>query len=158
MNPKPFSILFVCTGNICRSPTAEAVFRHKVQALQLDSQFLIDSAGTHAYHVGEPPDPRTIETACRRGIKMDDLRARKIALDDYERFDLILAMDAGHYAILNEMAPPNTKSKLAYFLEGGADVPDPYYGQGDGFEKVFDMVDLACERILADWQMKKGNV
>jgi len=158
MEKSPFGILFVCTGNICRSPTAEAVFRHKVKALGLESHFRIDSAGTHGYHIGNPPDSRSIETAHRRGVPMDDLRARKVEREDFEEFDLILAMDGGHYEILSALAPAKSRAKLAYFLnhtgERGDDVPDPYYGLSSGFEGVFDMVDEACERILADWRAK----
>lgn len=133
-------ILFVCTGNICRSPTAEAVFRHMVEQEGWGSHFEIDSAGTHAYHVGEAPDRRATQMAACRGIDMKDLRARKVTDDDFHHFDYILAMDAGHNRILARRAPAKARAEISLFLEA-ADVPDPYYGGLDGFEQVLDMIE-----------------
>ncbi len=152
MGNNQIGVIFVCTGNICRSPTAEAVFRSKVQKAGLEQSFLIDSAGTHGYHIGDPPDPRSIETALARGVDMRDLRARKFAADDFDRFDYVLAMDSGHYDLLSRYGGAN---RLKLFLEfpmvtSGSlrDVPDPYYGRQKGFEDVFDLIEQGCERIL----------
>lgn len=144
MNSK-IGVLFVCTGNICRSPTAEGVFRHKVRVAGLEPRFLIDSAGTHGYHIGDPPDHRAIATALGRGVDMRDLRARKVGSEDFEAFDYIYAMDAGHHGILSRFSG---RGALSLFMEGGEDVPDPYYGGQKDFDLVFDMVDQECERLL----------
>lgn len=140
-------ILFVCTGNICRSPTAEAILRRQVEQKGL-SGVLVDSAGTHGYHQGEPPDPRAVQAAARRGYDLSGLRARKVVERDYESFDLLLAMDQGHLRILEHHCPPNHRVKLQRFLE--RDVPDPYYGDGQGFETVLDMIEAGCARLLAE--------
>ncbi len=142
-------VLFVCTGNICRSPTAEAVFRHKVRLAGLETRFLIDSAGTHGYHTGDPPDPRAIATALERGVDMRDLRARKVETQDFDRFNHIYAMDRGHYAMLDRLGGAGP---LSMFLEENADVPDPYYGGQKDFDRVFALVDAACDRLLAALQ------
>lgn len=142
-------ILFVCTGNICRSPTAEAILRSQVEQKGL-SGFLVDSAGTHGYHQGEPPDPRAVQAAARRGYDLSGLRARKVVESDYEAFDLLLAMDQGHLRILERHCPPHYRAKLRRFLE--RDVPDPYYGDGQGFETVLDMIETGCARLLAEYR------
>ncbi|WFE68842.1 low molecular weight phosphotyrosine protein phosphatase [Thiomicrospira sp. R3] len=148
------SVLFVCMGNICRSPTAHAVFRKLVESEGLDSHISIDSAGTHAYHVGNPPDERSMKTANERGIKMQDLRARKVDFSDLIEFDYILAMDGDNLSILEQMAPSDLKPKIKLFMEFVPDskhayVPDPYYGGAEGFNQVFDMVDEASKGLLA---------
>lgn len=150
---KPYGVLFVCTGNICRSPTAEAVFRHRIRERGLEELFRHDSAGTHAYHVGNPPDARSAAAARGRGILMDDLRARKVEMDDFEAFDLMLAMDGGHFDVLNRMKPPGGSAGIELFLDyaprsGLRDVPDPYYGAGDGFETVLDLIEEGVDGLL----------
>jgi protein-tyrosine phosphatase len=111
------SVLFCCTGNICRSPTAEAVFLHRVRQAGLEGRIRVDSAGTHGYHVGEPPDPRTVEAAKRRGYDLSALRARRFERHDFERFDLVLAMDGTNYAHLARLAAPSQGHKLRMVLE-----------------------------------------
>ena len=140
-------VLFVCTGNICRSPTAEAVLQ-KMSAMK-KQQLHVESCGTHDYHVGQPPDARAQAHAKRRGYDLSAQRARQIAKDDFERFDLILAMDRGHLRILQELCPPQHWPKLRLFL-GERDVPDPYYGGGEGFEEVLDLVETACGDLLQE--------
>lgn len=146
------SILFVCTGNICRSPTAEAVLGSRIKRDGLNG-VACDSAGTHGYHVGEPPDSRTINVAKERGILMDDLRARKVSVKDFERFDYLIAMDRSHERALKKLAPYGTVQKVSLFLSyipdcSILDVPDPYYGGMDGFHQVLDMIEQGVDEIL----------
>lgn len=146
-------VLFVCTGNICRSPTAEGVFRALVEREGLTDQFLIDSAGTHGYHIGDPPDPRAIAHAARRGYDLSTLRARKVTREDFERFDLILACDNGHHGLLRRLADKAHHGRIAMFLDyapelGFTEIPDPYYGGPDGFEHVLDIVERAAHGLL----------
>ncbi|MDJ0939497.1 MAG: low molecular weight protein-tyrosine-phosphatase [Woeseiaceae bacterium] len=152
MSDRKVSVLFVCMGNICRSPTAEGVFRHHVAEGGLGEAIDIDSAGTHAYHVGEAPDRRSQEAAERRGITLDDIRARRVKSEDFERFDLILAMDKLNHITLIEQADAEHHEKIQLFLEyaPGAEleVPDPYYGGAAGFERVLDMVEEASRGLL----------
>jgi protein-tyrosine phosphatase len=150
---KSASILFVCTGNICRSPTAEGVFRSLARKRGVLERLRVDSAGTHDYHVGEAPDPRSIEHAARRGYDLKPLRARQVAASDFRDFGWILAMDRGHLRLLNAVAPAETDSRVQLFLEHsarwrGLEVPDPYYGGVQGFETVLDMVEEASDRLL----------
>ena len=147
------SILFVCTGNICRSPTADAVMRHLAE--EEGHSLLIDSVGTHGYHVGEAPDHRAIEVASRKGIEMDFLSARKLAPDDFEKFDLLLAMDNSHLASMQNLCPPEHVNKLRLFLDAlegheGTDVPDPYYGSMRDFEETFDLIYQGCEAVIKE--------
>jgi len=147
-------VLFVCLGNICRSPTAEAVFRRLLVQEGEDRAVEVDSAGTHAYHTGEPPDPRAIEAAARRGIDMRTLRARVVDATDFERFDLVLAMDEQNFRRLRRLAPAEHRHRLRLLLEfapalGRRDVPDPYYGGPTGFEDVLDLVEAASRGLLA---------
>lgn len=139
-------------GNICRSPTAEGVFRKHAQDAGLLESLILDSAGTHAYHVNEPPDRRSQQAALRRGISLENIRARRIEADDYARFDLILAMDEDNHRILLEQAEPQYHSKIRLFLEYGSgddrEVPDPYYGGASGFERVLDMIEDASIGLL----------
>jgi protein-tyrosine phosphatase len=144
-------VLVVCSGNICRSPTAEAVLRHRARQARLELE--VDSAGTHGYHVGEPPDERAQAHARRRGYDLSGLRARRIGTDDFRSFDLLLAMDRGHLAILQRMAPAESRSKMRLLMEfapqwGTDEVPDPYYGGPQGFEQVLDMIEAAAEGLL----------
>ena len=145
-------VLFVCMGNICRSPTAEGVFRHKVAAAGLEDRIEIDSAGTHAYHVGNPPDPRAQNAARKRGIDLSDLRARKVTPEDFRRFDYVIAMDASNHDDLRAICPPGYEDRLHMFLDFGhgdaSEVPDPYYGSGNGFEIVLDLIEDASEGLL----------
>ena len=145
------SILFVCTGNICRSPTAEGLARAIAAQRGLDMRF--DSAGTHDYHVGEPPDPRSCRIAREMGTPIDDLRARQVERADFERFDLILAADRGHLAHLQRLRPANARARLELQLpwcgeHGCADVPDPYYGSLDGFRDVYALLKRATDGLL----------
>jgi protein-tyrosine phosphatase len=149
------AVLFVCLGNICRSPLAEAVFRAQVEAAGLTHSFEIDSAGTSAYHIGEPADARTARTAASRGVTLTS-RARQVENSDFSRFDYILAMDADNYRVLERRsgrARPG-RSELRMLREfdpqsdGDHDVPDPYYGGARGFEDVHDMVERACIGLL----------
>lgn len=147
------SVLFVCMGNICRSPTAEAVFRARVEEAGLSGQILIDSAGTHDYHIGDPPDTRTQRTAKQRGYDMSGLRGRQVEMMDFTRFDYVLAMDRANLAILQRLCPQAQHERLGLFLEYASrhderEVPDPYYGGTDGFERVLDMVEDAAEGLL----------
>jgi protein-tyrosine phosphatase len=146
-------ILFVCMGNICRSPTAEGVFAHLIATRHLAERFQIDSAGTHAYHVGDAPDLRAQKAARDRGVELKHLKARKVASSDFEHFDHILVMDDENHAILSEQCPPNFKHKIRHFLDYAPhlnlrEVPDPYYGGHYGFERVLDLVEEASEGLL----------
>ena len=146
-------ILFVCLGNICRSPTAEAVVR-ALAARELPEVGLeVDSAGIAAYHVGEPPDPRMQAAAARRGYELKALRARVVEPRDFERFDLILAMDRENLEVLHRRAPEQARERVRLFLEFSPDsepreVPDPYYGGANGFEEVLDLVEAAARGLL----------
>lgn len=147
-------VLFVCTGNICRSPTAEGVFRHLVVQAGLDGRIGVDSAGTHGYHIGEPPDPRSQKAAKARGVDLSGLRARKVALEDFYEFDHILAMDDGHLAHLRRMAPADARAAVTLFLDDAPDAdvretPDPYYGDARGFERVLDLCEQGAAGLLA---------
>jgi len=144
-------ILFVCTGNICRSPTAEGVLRARAERAGIT--LIIDSAGTHNYHGGESPDPRSIQHAKKRGVDISTQRARKVKLSDFEEFDVILALDNGHLEHLRAMMPKSAKATLELFL-GDADVPDPYYGGEKEFEHVLDLVEEGAEALLA--RIKNG--
>lgn len=155
------SVLFVCMGNICRSPTAEGVFRKVVRDAELHDLIIVDSAGTHAYHVNEPPDRRARTAAERRGFPLDDIRARRVSNEDYERFDYILAMDEDNLLILKEGAPDEHRYKVRLFLEFAEasrvmEVPDPYYGGSSGFERVLDLVEEASEGLLEAIRRESG--
>ncbi len=158
----PIRILFVCMGNICRSPTAEGVFRRKIEEAGLADRVEIDSAGTHAYHVGEPPDPRAREAASRRGIDLSGLRARQAQADDFARFDYVLAMDRDNYHGLMRLAERNRgAARLHLFLEfargiGEQEVPDPYYGGDQGFEQVLDMIEEASDGLIEHLRKEHG--
>lgn len=141
--------MFVCTGNICRSPTAEAVFRERVRVAGLESSFLIDSAGTHGYHIGDPPDSRSIATALGKGVDMRNLRARQVHKSDFDTFNHILAMDSGHFSHLARF--DNASGRLSMYLTGPdrRDMPDPYYGGQKDFDLVFRLVEEETERLLS---------
>jgi len=148
-------VLFVCMGNICRSPTAQGVFRKLSETQGLQAVVETDSAGTHAYHAGEPPDRRARKTALRRGIDLSDLRARLVEPEDFRRFEYVLAMDQGNFHDLSRICPPGAEHKLRLFMDFAPhlrirEVPDPYYGTAGGFERVFDLVEAASVGLLAD--------
>jgi|TARA_R110000796_G_scaffold208755_2_gene325078 protein-tyrosine phosphatase len=145
-------ILFVCLGNICRSPSAEGVFASCLQQSALAQQVQIDSAGTGGYHTGEPPDRRATAAALKRGYDLRAQRARAVADEDFSRFDLILAMDQSNLDNLRARAPANAKAQVGLFMAfapgWSAEVPDPYYGGDDGFEQVLDMLEAASAGLL----------
>lgn len=149
------SVLFVCMGNICRSPTAHGVFRNMVQEEGLEKSIEIDSAGTHAYHVGSSPDRRAQATAASRNIDLSDLYGRQIETEDFYRFDYILAMDNDNLEILHSLCPVGAEGKLRLFMDfapdyGMQEVPDPYDGGDRGFDQVFDMIAAASRGLMAD--------
>jgi len=153
MKPQAYSVLFVCMGNICRSPTAHGVFQKKVADHGLADQVRVDSAGTHNYHPGSPPDDRSQEHAARRGYDLSGLRARQIQDADFEACDLILAMDWDNLALIQDECPPVHQRKLRRLTEfclthDSPVVPDPYYGAAPGFEYVLDLVEDACKGLL----------
>lgn len=156
-------IMFVCMGNICRSPTAHAILQHKVDQQGLSDRVQIASSGTHAYHIGDPPDSRSQALASQRGVDMSSLRAQKISINDYDDFDWILAMDQENLDLINYYAPESgselgpdqqTPAQIALLMSFSekypdiSEVPDPYYGGAQGFEHVFDIVDDACDGLI----------
>jgi protein-tyrosine phosphatase len=150
-------LLFVCMGNICRSPTAEGVMRAHLQKVGIASQVEIDSAGTHAYHIGKPPDARAQKAAAGRGYDLSALRARQVASVDFERYDLILAMDSDNIDNLRRDCPPEHQHKLKLFLDyahafAEHEVPDPYYGGEAGFQRVLDLIEDAARGLAESLQ------
>ncbi|MDD5460923.1 MAG: low molecular weight phosphotyrosine protein phosphatase [Methylococcales bacterium] len=150
---KKIKVLFVCMGNICRSPTAEGVFAKLIREQRVEDQFLLDSAGTHAHHVGEAPDLRAQNAAFERGIELMHLRARKVVMGDFEDFDYVLAMDNENYGLLVNACPKEYKNKIRYFLDYAPqlkvrEVPDPYFGGKYGFERVLNMIEAASVGFL----------
>ena len=146
-------VLFVCMGNICRSPTAEGVFRDVVKQHDMSDVIRIDSAGTHAYHIGESPDSRSQSTALSHGVNLSSQRARKVAKTDFDHFDYVIAMDRSNLENLKQLKSSEQAAKLHLFMEfakgrDNEEVPDPYYGGGNGFEDVFNMVKDASEGLL----------
>jgi protein-tyrosine phosphatase len=155
-------VLFVCMGNICRSPTAEGVFRHLVRAEGLEDRIHVESAGTHDYHVGRPPDGRAQQAAARRGYDLSAQRARRVEARHFLEFDYVLAMDAENLAHLRSEAPDGQRGKPALFLDfspehRGEEVPDPYYGAADGFAHVLDLVEAGAHGLLADIRKRLGT-
>ena len=151
-NSSKISVLFVCMGNICRSPTAEGVFRHMVEQMNTEHQISIDSAGTHAYHVGNPPDTRAQASALKRNIDLSSQRARRVSSDDFTVFDYVIAMDESNKDDLLSICPSGYEDRVHLFLDFAdvdeSEVPDPYYGQGRGFEIVLDLVENASQGLL----------
>lgn len=148
-----YRVLLVCMGNICRSPTAEGVLRNYIKNNMLGDKIEVDSAGTHGYHVGEAPDSRTQRAASARGYNLSQLRARKVARQDLDYFDLILAMDKSNLDNLRRMASPEQQEKIKLFMDfarnfDDEEVPDPYYGLGHGFDLVLDMVEDASQGLV----------
>jgi protein-tyrosine phosphatase len=147
------NVLFVCTGNLCRSPTAECVFRALVERAGLQARIAIDSAGTHDYQVGQPPDPRTVTTARLRGYAIRGRGARQVQEDDFSRFNWILAMDRHNLAALQLLRPRAYAGRLALFLDfsphlGIREIPDPYRGTAEDFERVLDLAESGAEALL----------
>ena len=155
-------VLFVCMGNICRSPTAHALFRAAVTAAGLDDEITTDSAGTHAHHIGNPPDARATATALARDVDMTDLRARQVCEADFEQFDYVVAMDRDNLTLLEASCPPAMLDRLSLMLDWvkgwGDEVPDPYCGGDEGFIRVFDMLTEASQRLLAHIASRHGLV
>ena len=152
--PNKIRVLMVCLGNICRSPTAEAMLRRKVHEAGLDGRIEVDSAGTADYHVDSPPDRRAIAHGERRGLKMQHLRGRQVERADFDRFDFILAMDEDNLMNLQRLRPQGSRAKVALLLSyapqaGAREVPDPYYGGAEGFETVLDLVESAADGFIA---------
>jgi protein-tyrosine phosphatase len=150
----PMRVLFCCMGNICRSPSAEGVFRAQLAAAGLHEAVDVDSAGTDGWHAGEAPDARATRHAARRGYDLSSLRARRVEVADFERFDLVLAMDHDNLARLRALCPPPRQAGLrllmSYAPDAGSEVvPDPYYGGAAGFERVLDLIELGCRGLLA---------
>jgi len=153
-------VLFICMGNICRSPTAEGVFRNLVEKAGLQELIEIDSAGTHAYHVGEPPDARAQETALKRGFDLSSQQARRAVADDFLMFDYVVAMDQDNYHALYAICPEGMEDKIHLLMDYAPsfrtrEVPDPYYGGPSGFEQVFDMVEEAAAGLLQALQQRQ---
>ena len=153
MQRDPLRVLFVCSGNICRSPLGEAIFRHQARDAGLESRFVIDSAGTHGWHEGELADPRARRVGEKRGVLVTS-RARPVVAGDFETFDVILAMDRGHLRELRGRCPAPLRERIRLMREfddpPGGDVPDPYYDGEDAFEHVFDMLETCCRRLLVE--------
>lgn len=152
-------VLFVCMGNICRSPTAEGVFRHLLRQRNLEDRIEVDSAGTHGYHAGEAPDQRTQRAAAVRQYKLSDMRARKVTAQDVEYFDLILAMDHNNLAVLKRICPLDKHDRLGLLMSYSKnfdddEVPDPYYGLGHGFDLVLDMIEDAASGLLESLEQR----
>jgi protein-tyrosine phosphatase len=147
-------ILFVCTGNICRSPMAEGVLRRRLAEAGLDAAVEVDSAATHSYHLGDPPDGRAIATAAKRGYDISAQRARLFRSDDFADFDLILVMDRSHLRLLSQSCPPSYEPRLrllgSYLARPGEDleVPDPYYGDLGDYEQALDLVEAGCAALI----------
>jgi protein-tyrosine phosphatase len=145
-------LLFVCTGNICRSPLAEAIFRHQAEQAGHGRLFEVDSAGTHGWHAGERADPRARRVGEQRGVPVTSV-SREVEPRDFERFDLVLAMDRGHQRQLRSRCPAPLRGRIRLMREfdepPGGDVPDPYYSDDEAFEQVFDLLDGCCRRLLA---------
>ncbi|WP_166367016.1 low molecular weight protein-tyrosine-phosphatase [Pseudomonas akapageensis] len=152
-------VLFVCLGNICRSPTAEGVLRHQLKVAGLDDRIEVASAGTGDWHVGKAPDARTRRAALLRGYDLSQQRAQQVSAADFHRYDLILAMDKSNLGNLKAMQPAAAKAELDLFLrrfDGAVDeVPDPYYGGEQGFERVLDLIEQACSALVIEL---KGRV
>lgn len=154
-------ILFFCMGNICRSPTAEGVMRAKLASAGLEHLIEVDSAGTHGYHVGEAPDRRSQRHARQRGYDLSPLRARQLTAADFQRFDLVLGMDEDNLREASHVSPAGLEHKLQLLMDyapsaGSRIVPDPYYGGAEGFDEVLDLVEAACDGLLAQIRQTAG--
>ncbi len=148
-------VLVVCTGNICRSPTGQIVLRKKASEMRVADDFYCESAGTHSYHVGASPDPRSQRTASRQGYDMSQCRAQHLCNDDFSKYDIFLAMDSDHYKIIQNLKPKENKSRVFYFMEFSREypresVPDPYYGDAEGFKRVLQMIEEGADTFLRE--------
>lgn len=153
-------VLFVCTGNICRSPTAQGIFEQLVTTANVQHRFEIDSAGISSYHTGEAPDPRTQKAALARGVDLSKQRARQIQLRDFYEFDWVVAMDTGHFEELQDQRPDDASAEVIRLLDccdviAHKDVPDPYYGTASGFDRVFEICDAGCRALLSHLLAKR---
>ena len=154
------SVLFVCTGNICRSPTAEGVFRDRVLKAGRQEKFLIDSAGTGGWHIGNPPDPRSAATSCARGVDISALRARQLHINDFEKFQYLIALDGTHFDFMMKMKPASSPAQISLLMHHESsrrwhDVPDPYYGGQKDFDLAYDLIEAGVEGLLAN--LNKGG-
>jgi protein-tyrosine phosphatase len=152
-------VLFVCMGNICRSPTAEGVLRHRLAETADHLDVVVDSAGTHGYHAGHPPDSRAVAAAASRGVDLSGIRSRLVVVDDFHTFDLVLAMDRDNLSHLESLCPEERRSCLGLFMHYARDaavqeVPDPYYGGLNGFEKVLDLVEQAADGLISELESR----
>lgn len=150
---RPVSVLFVCTGNICRSPTAEGLFREYVRCAGIESSFRIDSAGTGGWHHGEAPDPRSVMTAMKSGLDISGLRARQLRANDYHDFDFMIAMDRTHLAHMERQCPAGAVTSMSLLLShvencGHVDVPDPYYGGPSDFDLTYDLIESGVASLV----------
>lgn len=156
-------VLMVCSGNICRSPTAEAVLRARLASAGLDAAVQVDSAGTQDYHRGSAPDPRAVARASARGYDLQGLRARPLVAEDFDRFDLLLGMDRGHLDQMSRRCPPDGLGRIGLLMQyapglaDGDEVPDPYYGSLAGFDQVLDLVEPACDGLLQALQRRLAD-
>ena len=153
-------VLFICMGNICRSPTAHGVFQQLVDDKGFTKECLIDSAGTHAYHVGHAPDNRSVSTALGHGVDIKALKARQVHESDFEYFDYLLVMDEHNYSMIIDICPTEYESKVQFFLDYAnnttlKEVPDPYYGEGNGFERVYDLIVDASDGLMKHLNLQK---
>lgn len=166
------TVLFVCLGNICRSPTADGILRHQLKEAGLSQHIEVDSAGTGDWHIGKAPDPRTVAAARQRGYDLSTLRARQVQAEDFHRFDHVLAMDRSNLEHLQAMQPADSRAELRLLLDFhprrerpdallsrcAGEVPDPYYGEAEGFEEVLDLVEQACAGLLQHIRQRHGLV
>lgn len=159
---KPFKILFVCLGNICRSPTAEGVMQNIIKENNLESKIIIDSAGTSAWHNGSPPDSRAIKAAKKRGYNISQQRSRKVEFEDFYEFDLILAADKSNIEDLKSIAPSDLHNKIKLILSYGTstenEIPDPYYSCDQGFEHVLNLLENSCQKLLEEVNFTTANL
>ena len=157
----PYPVLFVCLGNICRSPLAEGIFRDMTIQNGREHDYPTDSAGTGGWHIGYPPDARSVQVAREHGIDISDLRARRIEASDFDRFELILAMDRSNLRHLQDMAPRQTAATLALFsayaLGQEIDIPDPYYGGIEGFRDVYSMLFSGCRSLVTKFEAERAS-
>ena len=152
MKPRPLRVLVVCLGNICRSPTAEAVLRERLRVAGLEGRVEVDSAGTGGWHIGMPPDARSQRHAQRRGYDLSKLRGRQISAADFNRFDLVLGMDDDNLAELAQMKPPDANAEVRLFAQQA--VPDPYHGPAAGFEHVLDLIERASDAWMPELEAR----